>query len=403
MENCTLYSHYLNFDKIVEIVKMNLSKAQIEFKDNGIQKSLFVSIKGGLFGKSKTLTINYRERENPSYKIEQIECDLSNNLAGMINYIQSIPAKNENLRNKFIYKVMSINCEFSFMAEPQIIPEFESILRKIALEFDVFIFADSNHIFNKAQGQHFVDKNFNLILDTEGNSELEDIEVNVDAKYHDQEKESYTEEQIQRKEASEVFLKNHSININEYLPCIPSSETVELRTLKEIIDRTYALLIIAVKGEGIEQEHLLRTVEDKKIDSFSPIENHIYQAEALSDEERAYASWRYESLYAILWALGKMEDLKYPSDICDVQTVVSKIFQPSREEFESSVILRNKTEVLDELDKTYRMNWACVDARINEQQVSGNLDSNVVYERHYSLNWLTKYQNQDWDDVQTNT
>ena len=48
------------------------------------------------------------------------------------------------------------------------------------------------------------------------------------------------------------------------------------------------------------------------------------------------------------------------------------------------------------------MDWTCVDARIKGVQIT-EIHSGVVYERHYSLNWLTKYQNQDWDNVQTNT
>ncbi len=86
-----------------------------------------------------------------------------------------------------------------------------------------------------------------------------------------------------------------------------------------------------------------------------------------------------------------------------LRMIVGKIFHPSRAEFEESVQLRTASEILDELDKTYRMNWACVDARIKGEAVSGNLNASVVYERHYSLNWLTNYQNQDWDNVQTNT
>ncbi|HMQ87948.1 MAG TPA: DUF4272 domain-containing protein [Flavilitoribacter sp.] len=403
MENCTIYSHNLEFEKVVQIVKSNLPKAKIEYNDGGMQKSLVAEIKGGFFGKSKILKINYRERKNPSYKLEQVECGLTQNLAGMVNFIQSLPAKNEEVRNKFLYKVMSANCEIPFIAEPEISPEFESVLRRIAIELDGFVFAQPNRIFNKSNGQHFVDKNLNLILDMNGNCEVQDVEINVNSKYHDQPKEPYTEEQIKRKEKSEAFLAENGIKTNNNLPCISSSESVELRTLKEIIDRAYSLLIIAVKGEGIEQEHLAKTIQVKKIESFSPKENQIYQAESLNDQERAYATWRYESLYAMLWALGKMDELKYPSEICDVQGIVGKIFQPSREEFENSVKLRSKSEILDELDKTYRMNWACVDARIKGQQVSGNINPSVVHERHYSLNWLTNYQNQDWDDVQTNT
>jgi len=89
MENCTIYSHYLNFEKIVQIVKENLPKAKVEFNDGEINKSLVATIKGGFFGKNKTLKINYRQRENPSYKLENIECGLTQNLAGMANFVQS--------------------------------------------------------------------------------------------------------------------------------------------------------------------------------------------------------------------------------------------------------------------------------------------------------------------------
>jgi uncharacterized protein DUF4272 len=33
----------------------------------------------------------------------------------------------------------------------------------------------------------------------------------------------------------------------------------------------------------------------------------------------------------------------------------------------------------------------------------GNLDSGVVYERHYALNWLIGYMGREWDDVTTDT
>jgi Domain of unknown function (DUF4272) len=152
---------------------------------------------------------------------------------------------------------------------------------------------------------------------------------------------------------------------------------------------------IAAKGEGVEREYLDRTVQEKNINSFSPVESQIYKAANLNDQERAYATWRYENLNVMLWALA--------NEICNVSEIVTAIFQPSREAFENSVTLRNTSEILDELDKIYRMNWACIDARIKNQPTTGNLDASIVYERHYSLNWLTQYQNQDWDDVQTNT
>lgn len=403
MENCTIYSHKIEFESVVQIVQANLPKAEIDYKDGGMQKSIIATIKGGFFGKTKTLKINYRERKNPSYKLEQIECGLTQNLAGMVNFIQSLPSKNEKVTNKFLYKVMSSNCEMPFIAEPEITGDFETVLRQIVNALDAFVFAQPSRLFNKSNAQQFVDRNLDLILDTNGNCGIADIEVNVDSKYHDQPEATYSKEQIERKLRSESYLDTQGIKTNKNLPCVSSANAVQLRRTKEIIDRVYALLVIAAKGEGIEQKYLEKTVESKKIDSFSPKETYIYQAESLTDQERAYATWRYESLYTLLWALGIMDALKYPNEICDVQAIVGAIIQPSRAAFESAVHLRSESEILDELDKTYRMNWACVDASIKGQEVAGNIHPSIVYERHYSLNWLTNYQNQDWDDVQTNT
>ena len=403
MENCTLYSHHLNFDKVVEIVKAKLPKSKLEINDGGKQKSLIATIKGGFFGKTKTLKINYRERKNPSYKLDQVECGLTQNLAGMVNFIQSFPAQNEELRNKFLYKVMTTNCEMPFIVEPAITDEFGELLKLIADELDAFIFAQPTKIFDKSNAQHFLDKDLNLIIDPNGISQVSDVSVVVDAKYHDEPKSNYNDEQLNRKSNSESILTAQGVKVNKNLPCLGTSENTDLRSKNEIIDRIYALVIIAAKGEGIPQEQLAKPIEDKSIKSFSPKELSILESSELNDQDKAYATWRYESLNTFLWALKIMPDLKPPSEICEVQTIVGKILKPSRDEFTQQAELRSVDEILDQLDKTFRMNWACVDARIKGEQVTGNINPSIIYERHYALNWLTNYQNQEWDEVQTNT
>ena len=403
MENCNIYSHNLEFEKVVKIVKSNLPNAKIEFKDEKIHKSLVAVIKKGLFGKKQTLTINYRQRENPSNKLEEIECGLTQNLVGMVNFIQSFPASNEEVRNKFLLKVMSVNCEMAFIAEPEITSQNAIILKEIVQELDGFIFTPSNRIFKKSNTQHFLDKNFNLIIDTNGNCEIQDIEVTVDSKYNDEQFKNKSDKQKERKSKSELFLKEKGIKVNTNLPCIEDELNIKLRDIEEVVDRAYALLVIGLKGEGIEQNHLDRLVKEKNITSFSAKEEIIFQSTELTEQERAYATWRYESLYVMLWALGKFDRLKYPDEICNVEQIVELIYKPTREEFRKSVVLKSVAKVVDELDLTYRMNWACVDARINEEKVSGNIDPSIVYERHFSLNWLINYQNQDWDDIQTDT
>lgn len=403
MENCAIYSHSTDFDRVVQIIKSHLPKAKIELNDGGIQKSLSATIKGGLFSKKKTLTINCRQRKNPSYKLDNVECPLTQNLAGMAQFVQSLPAQNEEVKGKFLHMVMAANTEMAFIAEPSMTSEFGSLLSKVTNEMDAFVFASPSNFFKASASQHFLDKNLRLVLDTEGNCQVEDIDVKVDAKYHDQPSSSVSQEQLDRRTQTQQFLQGNAIKTNDNLPPSPSSLDTQIRVKEDIIERAYALLIMAVKGEGLEQEKLEQVVQSKQITSFSPLEQQVYQSDSLTDQERAYATWRYESLNCILWALGFIDKLSYPSEICDVPKVVQSLFHPSREEFIANAVLRPKETILDELDKIYCMNWACVDARIKNEQVSGNINPSVVYERHYALNWLTYHQGADWDDVQTNT
>lgn len=404
MENCTIYSHYLDFDKVIELANTHLPKASIEVsKLNELERSLVATIKGGLFSKAKTLTINYRQRLNPSYQLETIDCELTNNLAGMANFINSLPAKNEAVQNKLIYKALAANCEMPFMAEPVMAPEFEALLQEIITGLDAFAFVQPGKFFNRSGSQYFADKKLRVIIDSEGNCEIDDLEVNISTEFFDPPASDYTAEQLERKAASEAFLTGEGVKINPHLPCVASEDSVVIRDKKEMVGRAYALLVVAAKGEGIEQEYLDKTVQEKGITEFSPNEKTLFESTNLSNQDMATASWRYESLNAILWALGFISELKYPSEECDVANLVSLIFKPTREEFESLAQPKSKQEILDELDKTYRMHWACVNARVKGEPISGNLNTGVVYERHYLLNWLTNHHNEDWDDVQTAT
>ena len=403
MENCTIYSHQLNFDKVVEIVKAKLPKAKIDYKDGGMQKSLVATVKGGLFSKAKTLTINYRQRANPSYKLDHAECGLTQNLVGMTGFVQSIPAQNAELKSKFLVKLQSANCEMPFMADPDINSDFEGVLKTILSELDAFVFTPPNKLFNGSDGQQFIDKNFGLIMDTNGNSTVQDISVVVDSKYHDQPAEEYTQEQLDRKEKSGSHLEKNGVKLNKNLPCTASSENTTLRNVNEVIDRTYALTVTAAKASGIPKPNLEKAIQDKRITGLSPRETMIRNLDSLDEGQNVYASWRYESLNTMLWALNLIPDLPYPGIQCDVQGVLGMVMKPTREEFDQQAKLRSKSEILDELDKIYRMNWACVDARIKGMQVEGDIEPGIVYERHYSLNWLTNFMNQEWDDVQTPT
>lgn len=402
MENCTLYSHHIGFDKIESIIRAQLPKAVIKRQDTATQQSLLVQTKKGFLGRKYTITINYRQRNTPSYELTSINCPLTQNLMGMSNFVQSLPARNKTVQQSLLQKIATLNCEVSFMVNPYISEEFEQVLQQISQAFDGIIFAPPSSLFSKSNQQQFLDKELNLILDLVGVSEIDHLAVEIDSIYYDQHAATYTTEQINRKHKSEATLQKHQIKLNTNLPCIPSTEQINLRDKSEIINRIYALTVITAKAEGIPEEQIEQLISSKTITAFSPYEQHALD-NGLPDKEWSVLTWRYESLFLLCWVIKKVDVLPYPSQMCDAGQFLSPVLQQSRAELEQSASLRTKEEVLDALDLIYRLNWACVDARINKTTLEGNIHPGIVYERHYALNWLTNYQNLDWDNVRTDT
>ncbi len=76
---------------------------------------------------------------------------------------------------------------------------------------------------------------------------------------------------------------------------------------------------------------------------------------------------------------------------------------PAAEQALVHLTQRHGNAALDQADVIYRYHWATTDARIKGQPSPAKLEGGVVQERHYVLNWLIGYMDQDWDDISTDT
>jgi len=127
-----------------------------------------------------------------------------------------------------------------------------------------------------------------------------------------------------RKTRSESILNKHKIPINQHLPYIEDEKRALVRNKEEIAKRAMALLIVAVKAEGLEQEiieDLIQAYDLKKV--LSPNEVKFINDKSPSEHDKTQFIWRYEAAWVLLWALGYIDELSYPNDICDVPLAVS--------------------------------------------------------------------------------
>ena len=113
--------------------------------------------------------------------------------------------------------------------------------------------------------------------------------------------------------------------------------------------------------------------------------------------------WKYEAYWVLLWALGIVDELSYPADIVDCVFAIKAVSScDTFAEFMAKVQLRDSEEILDQADLIYRYDWACVNARLKQQDAPENLNSSIVVERHGALNWLIQADS-DWDHPDVST
>ena len=216
--------------------------------------------------------------------------------------------------------------------------------------------------------------------------------------------EKISQESHDRKSRSENILKKLNVPINTHLPYIEDSSEALVRSKEEVALRTMALLIVAVKAEGLEQKIVDKLVKDYGLSTvLSPKERKFIEEPEPGQFDKTQFVWRYEAAWVLLWSLGYVQELAPPTAICDVPAAVAFMQQRSRDQFIKDAKLRSISEILDENDLIYRYHWAVVDARVNGLKIPEEINSSVVLERHYALNWLIGYMGQEWDDVSTDT
>ncbi len=225
----------------------------------------------------------------------------------------------------------------------------------------------------------------------------------------------------ERKARSERFLKEKGVLINPHLPRIEDESEARFRTPEEMLKRGICALMITQiamdcldEGEGIKDSAeffggmIMRFgLEDELTEDEKPFFTLMENDEEQPDEQTASnMSWRVEMCFPLFWACGLCGELPYPGEVSEyVPELAKKIMScQSFDELKKLLNPRSKAEILDEADLIFRMDWACVEARIKGMEPSGGLSPDVEVERHKGLNWIIgAYDSEDWDKVVPNT
>lgn len=123
------------------------------------------------------------------------------------------------------------------------------------------------------------------------------------------------------------------------------------------------------------------------MNSLNPKEQRIIDG-TYSQQDAIDMDWAYESLWALCWCLGLVDDMK-EADVCDCDKAIGFVVNCSSfDEFVSKCNLRNKAEILDMLDLYFRYNWAVNESKVNRNASIGNANPSSVIERRRGLEWV---------------
>ena len=202
----------------------------------------------------------------------------------------------------------------------------------------------------------------------------------------------------ERKNRSITILQAQNVPYIEHLPFRYETEEVTPRDKKEVIERavcSFASIMCALsisKKEYTERDRVYMTqdflsAKYNALELLTPMEQEVVVG-TISEAGAINAAWKYEAVWVLLWALGVVEELSFPNEICDCNLVMGTMRRfKGLEDFMANTTLRPIEEILQALDLHYRYHWAAVNARVNGSDPAG-IDEGVVMERRAGLEWL---------------
>lgn len=328
---------------------------------------------------------------------------------GMVGFFSRVETELSDIKEQVLRQIACFNCIVGIEFETD-----ENRDRTNYIVNSIFDVANDINGFVLYPSMSLFDGKGKLLFSAKGESEYETFLPVANTDLLEVGRPEVSDIDQYRKERSIARLKEEGVPYIEHLPSEVLDSEAVIRNPEEISRRAIALFAVALYSEVLLSENpdreealdFVRRIDESYhiMDEFTPAERAYLDNPAPEEHDRIQFLWRYECCAVLLWALG-ITELPYPSEICDVP-FIARFFFDNQER--GSILdlgeIRGREEILDEADLTLRYDWACVDARIKGQEAPASLDSGIVMERHYALNWLIGADDgADWDSIQPGT
>ena len=207
-----------------------------------------------------------------------------------------------------------------------------------------------------------------------------------------------------RRFRSEAILRDAGVLEFACLPAIETADRIEPRSAIDIARRALCLLLVSARGSGLDVRTVRKlAAKHGTTGYFTKDEQAFLDAKRPGAEIKADFSWRSEASWVLLWALGFVDQLGLPLEQMEPNDAIAIVEENQLEGLASSTSRRSMDEVLDQADLIYRCHWAVRHSEMTSADIGRQLDPGVTFERHYALNWLIRYEGQEWDEITTDT
>ena len=253
-------------------------------------------------------------------------------IEGMANYFAQAATSNPALKENVLRQIRCFNCVVGIVFETD-----DNNDRTRYLINTLFDLAHQVKGYLLYPNMHLYDGEGKLVFSREGESELTEFTPIAHADLLDGDRPEETSADRERRERSVALLQTQGIPYLETLKSeVPETE-VHLKSREEMMQRAATLFAVAVYSEVMLSENPDRNealTYFNKMDEIYGIQSWLTPAEAAyisnpdpTGQECIQFVWRYENCAVLLWAAGIVEELPYPSEICDVPVIAAIFWQ----------------------------------------------------------------------------
>jgi hypothetical protein len=185
------------------------------------------------------------------------------------------------------------------------------------------------------------------------------------------------------------------ITVPASLPLIDSD--LELRHLETVIDRILVLHCVAAVAAGFDRRRIRAWLAQEGIlGALTAEEERVVAGDV---NKRNSIKLLVESIWALAWAIGFVDDLDFSSYCAPtLVTLLPDLKTGERSaEFRRKAHLRTCEEVAEVLDLAYCLHWGIRQSSIDRNPSPLPVDDYVITERRRALEWLLS--NAEWGEV----